>query len=56
MKILVTGGGTYTPIDHVRRIDNIFHGQTSIEISKFLLDYNENVTLLIKKSSINYII
>jgi len=52
MRVLITAGGTFTPIDHVRGIDNIFNGRTGYEIAKHLVVNGEDVTLLIRKDSI----
>lgn len=52
MKVLITAGGTFIPIDYVRGIDNIFNGRTGCEIAKHLVINNEDVTLLIRKDSI----
>jgi phosphopantothenate-cysteine ligase/phosphopantothenoylcysteine decarboxylase/phosphopantothenate--cysteine ligase len=49
MKILITAGGTFTPIDQVRGIDNIFGGKTGINIFKHLIQQDEDVTILLRK-------
>ena len=51
MKILITAGGTLTPIDQVRRITNIFNGRTGVEIARHLVENDNDVMVLIKKKS-----
>ncbi|MBU0777899.1 bifunctional phosphopantothenoylcysteine decarboxylase/phosphopantothenate synthase [Patescibacteria group bacterium] len=51
MKILITAGGTFTPIDQVRGINNIFSGRTGIQIFDHLGQQNEDVVLLLQKKS-----
>jgi phosphopantothenoylcysteine synthetase/decarboxylase len=46
MRILVTGGNTYVPIDKVRGITNIFKGKTACDITFEALGRGHNVTLL----------
>lgn len=60
MKVLITAGGTFTPIDKVRGITNIFSGRTGIDIG-YHISYNHNdnvVNLLLQKHSkwVNYMI
>lgn len=58
MKVLITGGGTFTPIDKVRGIANVFNGRTSVQIFEHISEqFSEStkemndVTLLIQKNS-----
>jgi len=51
MKILVTAGGTFSPIDEVRGISNIFNGKTGVLIADCMSHNDEEVTLLIQKQS-----
>jgi phosphopantothenate-cysteine ligase/phosphopantothenoylcysteine decarboxylase/phosphopantothenate--cysteine ligase len=47
MKILVTGGNTYVPIDKVRGITNIFKGRTACDIAtEAMVRLNHQITLL----------
>jgi len=47
IKILVTGGPTFAPMDDVRGIINIFRGRFGIEIAKELWFHGYSVTLLL---------
>ncbi len=51
MKILVTAGGTFTPIDQVRGITNVFNGRTGVEIARHFAENDNDVLILIKKKS-----
>jgi phosphopantothenoylcysteine synthetase/decarboxylase len=46
MKILVTGGNTFVPIDKVRGISNIFRGRTGCDIATEAVARGYSVTLL----------
>jgi len=46
MRIMITGGNTYVPIDKVRGITNIFKGKTACEIAIEARSRNHNVVLL----------
>ncbi len=46
MKILVTGGNTFVPIDRVRGITNVFTGRTGTQIALSCRDRGHSVTLL----------
>jgi phosphopantothenate---cysteine ligase (CTP) len=46
MKLLVTGGNTYVPIDKVRGITNIFKGRTACDITNVAIARGHQVTLL----------
>ena len=46
MKILVTGGNTFVPIDKVRGITNIFKGRTACDIATECLKRGYDVSLL----------
>ena len=46
MKILVTAGSTWVPIDHVRGITNIFKGQTGASIAQYFASQSHDTTLL----------
>lgn len=46
MKVLITAGSTIVPIDKVRVISNIFHGQTGTNIAKYFHDCGDEVTLV----------
>lgn len=46
LKVLVTAGSTWTPIDDVRVITNIFTGVTGINIAKHYADMGADTTLL----------
>lgn len=51
MKILITAGGTFEPIDKVRGISNIFNGRTGVVIADRLGEQSEDVKLLLQKKS-----
>jgi phosphopantothenoylcysteine decarboxylase/phosphopantothenate--cysteine ligase len=46
MRILVTCGPTYEPLDQVRRLTNFSTGQLGTELGNFLVDQGHFVTLL----------
>ena len=46
MKILVTAGSTFSPIDKVRGITNIFGGRTGTEIAHYFSWQDNDVTLI----------
>ncbi len=46
MKVLVTAGSTWVPIDHVRGITNIFKGQTGASIAQYFAAQLCDTTLL----------
>jgi phosphopantothenate-cysteine ligase/phosphopantothenoylcysteine decarboxylase/phosphopantothenate--cysteine ligase len=46
VKILVTGGNTYVPIDKVRGITNIFKGRTACDIALEATDRGHEVTVI----------
>jgi phosphopantothenoylcysteine synthetase/decarboxylase len=46
VKILITGGNTFVPIDKVRGITNIFKGNTAVAIANEALRQGHHVTLL----------
>jgi phosphopantothenoylcysteine synthetase/decarboxylase len=46
MKILVTGGNTFVPIDKVRGITNIFRGRTAGDIATEAVSRGHSVTLV----------
>ena len=46
MKILVTGGNTFVPIDKVRGITNIFRGRTACDIATEAVSRGYTVTLI----------
>lgn len=54
MKVLVTAGSTYIPVDMVRGITNIFSGRTGVEIADHLTESGNEVSLLIQKKSPMY--
>ena len=52
-KILITAGNTWTPIDDVRVITNIFSGETGLQIARQLAKKGFLVTLLLADVRIN---
>ncbi|PWB39071.1 MAG: hypothetical protein C3F02_00420 [Parcubacteria group bacterium] len=52
LKVLITAGSTYIPIDSVRVITNIFKGRLGIEIAKEFVESGAEVKLLLGNSDI----
>ncbi|MDZ4742414.1 MAG: phosphopantothenoylcysteine decarboxylase [Verrucomicrobiota bacterium] len=47
MKIIVTAGPSYEPIDQVRRVTNFSTGRLGTELALYLMDFGHEVTLLL---------
>src|SRR3954464_16084477 len=46
MRILITFGPTYEPLDNVRRLTNFYTGRLGTEVANFMSERGHNVTAL----------
>ena len=55
IKVLVTAGPTWVPIDRVRVITSVFSGNTGLRIARYIKDQGHDVTLFMGPRRPEYI-